>query len=224
MSPTGPSATRVSGTRVSFCPSLPLSDCPNRGPCEGLNGPSLVCERVALKMPTVEKEAAVVELVDRIKRSTIAIATDFSGLGVNQITELRRQLRTAGVEYKVVKNRIAAIAADEAGVLPFKEILEGATGIVFGYGDVASAAKALDDYVKQTRVDLKIRNAIMDGSVLTSAQVTALAALPPRDQLLAMLLGQMLAPITGLARVMNGTIGGLAIVLQRRAEQLEAAA
>jgi large subunit ribosomal protein L10 len=175
-------------------------------------------------MPTVEKEAAVVELVDRIKRSTIAIATDFSGLGVNQITELRRQLRTAGVEYKVVKNRIAAIAADEAGVLPFKEILEGATGIVFGYGDVASAAKALDDYVKQTRVELKIRNAIMDGSVLTSAQVTALAALPPRDQLLAMLLGQMLAPITGLARVMNGTIGGLAIVLQRRAEQLEAAA
>jgi large subunit ribosomal protein L10 len=175
-------------------------------------------------MPTVEKEAAVVELVDRIKRSTIAIATDFSGLGVNQITELRRQLRVAGVEYKVVKNRIAKIAADEAGVPPFKEILEGATGIVFGYDDVAVAAKALDDYVKQTRVELKIRNAIMDGNVLTSAQVTALAALPPRDQLLAMLLGQMLAPITGLARVMNGTIGGLAIVLQRRAEQLEAAA
>jgi large subunit ribosomal protein L10 len=175
-------------------------------------------------MPTVEKEAAVVELADRIKRSTIAIATDFSGLGVNQITELRRQLRVAGVEYKVVKNRIAKIAADEAGVPPFKEILEGATGIVFGYDDVAVAAKALDDYVKQTRVELKIRNAIMDGNVLTSAQVTALAALPPRDQLLAMLLGQMLAPITGLARVMNGTIGGLAIVLQRRAEQLEAAA
>ena len=62
-------------------------------------------------MPTVEKEAAVVELADRIKRSTIAIATDFSGLGVNQITELRRQLRVAGVEYKVVKNRIAKIAA-----------------------------------------------------------------------------------------------------------------
>jgi large subunit ribosomal protein L10 len=175
-------------------------------------------------MPTVEKEAAVVELADRIKRSTIAIATDFSGLGVNQITELRRQLRVAGVEYKVVKNRIAKIAADEAGVPPFKEILEGATGIVFGYDDVAVAAKALDDYVKPTRVELKIRNAIMDGNVLTSAQVTALAALPPRDQLLAMLLGQMLAPITGLARVMNGTIGGLAIVLQRRAEQLEAAA
>ena len=175
-------------------------------------------------MPTEEKQAAVAELADRIKRSTIAIATDFTGLSVNQITELRRQLRAAGVEYKVVKNRIASIAADEAGVPPFKEILEGATGIVFGYDDVAAAAKAVDDYVKQMRVDLKIRNAVMDGDVLTSAQVTALAALPPRDQLIARLLGQMNAPIAGLVRVLNGTISGLAIVLQRRAEQLGAEA
>jgi large subunit ribosomal protein L10 len=175
-------------------------------------------------MPTAQKEAAVVELADRIKRSTIAIATDFSGLGVNQITELRRQLRAAGVEYKVVKNRIASIAADEAGVPPFKEILEGATGIVFGYDDVAAAAKAVDEYVKQTRVELKIRKAIMDGVVLTSAQVIALAALPPRDELIARLLAQMNAPISGLVRVLNGTIGGLAIVLQRRAEQLGAEA
>ena len=175
-------------------------------------------------MPTEEKQAAVVELADRIKRSTIAIATDFTGLSVNQITELRRQLRAAGVEYKVVKNRIASIAADEAGVPPFKEILEGATGIVFGYDDVAAAAKAVDDYVKQMRVNLKIRNAVMDGDVLSSAQVTALAALPPRDQLIARLLGQMNAPIAGLVHVLNGTISGLAIVLQRRAEQLGAEA
>jgi large subunit ribosomal protein L10 len=175
-------------------------------------------------MPTPEKEAAVVELADRIKRSTIAIATDFSGLSVNQITELRRQLRNAGVEYKVVKNRIASIAADAAGVPPFKEILEGATGVVFGYDDVASAAKVVDEYVKQARVDLKIRKAIMDGAVLSSAQVIALAALPPRDQLIANLLAQMNAPITGLVRVLNGTMSGLAIVLQRRAEQLGAEA
>ena len=175
-------------------------------------------------MPTEQKEAAVVELADRIKRSTIAIATDFSGLSVNQITELRRQLRVAGVEYKVVKNRIAKIAADEAGVGPFKDILEGATGVVFGYDDVVAAAKAVDEYVKQTRVDLKIRKGIMDGDVLTPAQISALAALPPRDQLIAKLLGQMNAPISGLVRVLSGTISGLAIVLQRRAEQLGAEA
>ncbi len=159
-----------------------------------------------------------------MSRSTIAIATDFSGLSVNDVTELRKQLRAVGVEYKVVKNRIAAIAAAQSGVEAFKDILEGSTGVVFGYDDVVAAAKALDEYVKQTKVELTIRSGVMGGDVISSAQVLALAALPPRDQLVAMLLGQLNAPITGLVHVLNGTIGGLAVVLQRRAEQLDAAA
>lgn len=173
-------------------------------------------------MPTEEKEAAVADLAERIKRSTIAIATDFSGLTVNQITLLRKQLRDSGVEYRVVKNRIAAIAAEQAGVAPFKDILEGSTGVVFGYDDVVTAAKAVSDYVKEARVDLKIRNGVMNGEPLSEQQVSALAALPPRDQLVAKLLGQMNAPITGLVTVLNGPIRGLAVVLQRRAEQLAA--
>ncbi len=175
-------------------------------------------------MPTEAKEAAVADLVDRMTRSTIAIATDFSGLSVNQTTELRKQLRAQGVEYKVVKNRIAAIAATKSGVEAFKEILEGSTGVVFGYDDVVAAAKAVDEYVKQTRADLKIRKGIMDGAIISPAQVLALAALPPKDELVAKLLGQMNAPISGLVRVLNGTISGLAIVLQRRTEQLAAEA
>ena len=173
-------------------------------------------------MPTEAKEAAVADLVGRITRSTIAIGTDFSGLTANQVTELRKQLREKGVEYRVVKNRIAAIAAEQAGIAPFKDILSGSTGVVFGYDDAATAAKAVDEYVKQTRADLKIRNGVMNGLPLTAAQVSALAALPPKDQLVAKLLGQMNAPITGLVTVLNGTIRGLAIVLQRRAEQLAA--
>jgi large subunit ribosomal protein L10 len=175
-------------------------------------------------MPTEAKEAAVADLADRMSRSSIAIATDFSGLSVNQVTALRKQLRDAGVEYKVVKNRIAAIAAEQSGVPSFKEILEGATGVVFGYDDVVAAAKAVDEYVKQTRAELKIRNGVMNGALITPAQVSALAALPPKEQLVAKLLGQMNAPITGLVHVLNGTISGLAIVLQRRAEQLGAEA
>jgi large subunit ribosomal protein L10 len=159
-----------------------------------------------------------------MSRSTIAIATDFSGLSVNDVTELRKQLRAAGVEYKVVKNRIAAIAATQSGIEAFKEILEGSTGVVFGYDDVVAAAKAVDEYVKQTRVELKIRSGVMDGVVISPAQVLALAALPPKDQLVAKLLGQMNAPISGLLHVLNGTVSGLAVVLQRRAEQLGAAA
>lgn len=175
-------------------------------------------------MPTEAKKAAITDLADRMSRSTIAIATDFSGLSVNDVTELRKRLRENGVEYKVVKNRIAAIAASQSGIESFKEILDGSTGVVFGYNDVAAAAKAVDEYVKQTRVDLKIRNGVMDGIVISPAQVAALAALPPKDELVARLLGQMNAPISGLVHVLNGTISGLAIVLQRRAEQLGAAA
>lgn len=175
-------------------------------------------------MPTEAKEAAVADLVDRMTRSSIAIATDFSGLSVNQVTQLRKQLREFGAEYKVVKNRIALIAAQQSGQDSFKEIVEGSTGIVFGYGDVVAAAKGVDAYVKDTRIELTIRNGIMNGAVISAAQISALAALPPRDELVAKLLGQMNAPISGLVRVLNGTISGLAIVLQRRAEQLDAAA
>jgi large subunit ribosomal protein L10 len=171
-------------------------------------------------MPTEAKKESVKDLADRMSRASIAVATDFNGLSVNQTTALRAQLRQVGVEYKVVKNRLAKIAADESGVVAYREILEGATGVAFGYGDVVAAAKALDEYVKQSRVELKIRKGVMNGAVISPAQVQALAALPPREELLARLLGQMNAPISGLVTVLSGTIRGLAIVLQRRAEQL----
>jgi len=173
-------------------------------------------------MPTDAKRETVADLADRIKRSTIAIATDFSGLGVNQLTALRRHLREAGVEYRVVKNRLAARAATEAGVERFSELLEGVTGLVFGYGEPEAAAKAVDQYVKQTRSSLRIRNGIMGGEVLSAAQVNAIAVLPSRQELLAKLLAQLNAPAAGLVHVLSGPVRGLAIVLQRHAEQLAA--
>lgn len=174
-------------------------------------------------MPTEAKRAAVADLAERLERASIAIATDFSGLSVNQMTELRRRLRGVGVEYKVVKNRIAALAAEQAGLAPFKDILEGSTGVVLGYGDAVAAAKAVDEYVKQTRSELKVRKGVMDGALISERQVSALAALPGRDALVAQLLGQMNAPIAGLVNVLSGPTRALAIVLQRRAEQLGAA-
>lgn len=173
-------------------------------------------------MPTDTKRETVADLADRIKRSTIAIATDFSGLGVNQLTELRRRLREQGVEYRVVKNRLAALAASEAGVERFSELLEGVTGLVFGYGEPEAAAKAVDQFVKQTRSNLRIRNGIIEGEVLDASQINAIAVLPSKPELLAKLLAQLNAPAAGLVRVLNGPIRGLAIVLQRHAEQLAA--
>ena len=175
-------------------------------------------------MPTEAKRESVADLVDRIKRSTIAIATDFSGLSVNQLTELRRRLREQGVEYRVVKNRLAARAAAEAGVEPFSERVEGAAGRVFGVCEPEGAAQGVRPAPKETRSSLRIRNGIMGGEVLTAAQVSTIAALPPRQELLAMLLRQLNAPVAGLANVLAGPIRGLAIVLGRRVEQMTGSA
>jgi large subunit ribosomal protein L10 len=174
-------------------------------------------------MPTDAKRAAIDDLRDRLSRATIAIATDFSGIKVNDLTELRKRLRAEGLEYHVVKNRLAAIAAREAGAEALPEILDRATGLVIGFGDPVAAAKVLDAYVKDTRSAMAVRKGYMDGVVLAEKQVSALAALPPRDELIAKLLGQMNAPISGLVNVLSGPVRGLAIVLQRRAEQLSAA-
>lgn len=173
-------------------------------------------------MPNEAKQKDVAELSEKFSRSTIVIATDFTGLSVNEVTALRKRLREQNVEYRVVKNRLAAIAAQQAGLTEVKEILEGSSGLVVAYGDPVAAAKILDTYVRETRSRMAIRKGVLDGKLLAETQISALAALPPRNELIAKLLGQMNAPITGLVYVLSGPVRGLAMVLQRRAEQLAA--
>ncbi len=171
-------------------------------------------------MPTDKKRQEVAELAERFQRSTIVIGTDFTSLPVNEMTDLRKRLREESVEYRVVKNRLALLAAREAGKEDLRQVFEGTTGLAIGYGDPLVVAKALDEHVKSTRSRLILRAALMDGTLYNTAQISALAALPSKDELLSRLLGQLQAPITQLVTVLNGTIKGLAVVLQRRAEQL----
>lgn len=171
-------------------------------------------------MPTEKKRQEVAELADRFQRSTIVISTDFRGLPVNEMTELRKRLSEQSIEYRVVKNRLAALAAKDAGKESLTEVLENSTGLAIGYEDPLIVAKILDEYVKSTRSRLIVRSALMDGVIYNAAQVGALASLPSKEELLSRLLGQLQAPITQLASVLNGTIQGLAVVLQRRSEQL----
>ena len=170
-------------------------------------------------MPTEKKRQLVQELHEKIARCRVAIATDYRGIGVNALTELRQRLREKGVEYRVVKNNLLAIAADQAERQEFKQLLEGPTGIVFGYGDPVEPAKLLDEYIRVARSPLVVRSAVIEGRLLTGAQVRSLAALPPREELVAQLLGQMQAPITGLVNVLSAPLRGLVTVLQRRTEQ-----
>jgi large subunit ribosomal protein L10 len=171
-------------------------------------------------MPTEAKRQIVADLAGQIRRCTMAIATDYTNLPVNEMTELRRQMRERDVEYRVVKNRLAKLAAIEAGSPGFVELLEGSSGIAFGYGEPLEVAKTLNEFIKATRSRLVIRSALMEGEVVSAAQVIVLANLPSKNELVAKLMGQLQSPIAGLMNVLNGPIRGLSIVLQRRAEQL----
>ena len=171
-------------------------------------------------MPTADKARQVEELAERFSRSTIVITTDYTGLDVGQMTELRRALRERDVEFRVIKNSLALMAADAAGKPEVKEVIDGPTGIAFGYGDATVPARALADYIRATRSPLTIRGAELDGQVLDARQVQQLASLPGKDELVAQLLSRMLSPISGLVYVLNGPIAGLARVLRQHADNL----
>ena len=174
-------------------------------------------------MPTPAKQQTVSELTDVLQRAKVVIATDYSGMSVNQMTELRRVLREQGAEYRVIKNRLALLAAERAGNELVPQLLDGITGMAFGYDDPVSVAKTIDEFVKASRATLKVRNAVIDGRLVDSTQVAALASMPPKDILLGRLLGQLNSPVTRLVYALNGPVQGLAMVLQRRAEQVSTA-
>jgi large subunit ribosomal protein L10 len=165
-------------------------------------------------LPTERKVQRVKEIQDWLERCTVAISADNTGMGVGAMTDLRRALREKGVQFTVIKNSLAWLAADAAGKPLFREIIEGPTGLAFGYGDPAEPAKALSEHLRSTRAPMKIRGAVMGDRALTAQQVEQLANLPSRDELVARLLGQMQGPIAGLAHVLNGPVSGLARVFQ----------
>ena len=183
-------------------------------------------------MPTKKKMDQVEELRDRLERSTIVVATDHTGLSVNLMTDLRRQMRTREVEYRVVKNTLTYLAADAAESPAIREIVQGPTALAFGYGEPQLVAKALEEYIRVNRSLLTIKGAVLEGRTLTAAQVNTLATLPPKEQLVAQLLGQvqlplaqlsgqLRAPLSRLLSSLNGPLAAFTMALQQRAAQLE---
>ena len=172
-------------------------------------------------MPTQAKVEQVDLLADKFERSTIVISTDYTGLPVSEMTELRRALREAGVEYRIIKNTLAHLAADKIGKAAIKDVIEGPTGVALGYGDPTEPAKALSGFIRSSRSSLAIRGGELDGQVLSTDDVNRLANMPPREEMLAMLLMRMNGPIGGLVNVLNGPIAGLARVLQGHLDKLQ---
>ncbi len=174
-------------------------------------------------MPTAKKAATIEELRERIAGSKNLFFTNSSGLTVEEITKLRNELRKDGstATYGVVKNTLFSIAAGETVAKELEAFLAGPTGVVFGGDDPVAPAKALKAFSAIKPVEIKA--AWIDGKIATPADVTALASLPPKQELLAKLVGSLKSPLFGLVRVLSGNQSGLVRVLEAIREQKAAA-
>jgi large subunit ribosomal protein L10 len=175
-------------------------------------------------MPTARKAAIIAELEDKVKRANIAISTGYRGLNVAEMTALRRRMREAGVEVEVVKNTLLRIAAERAGKPELTSIVSGPTAMLFGYGDIAAAARALSEYVRTARNALTVQGACLDGQILRPEQVSELANLPSRETLIGQIAGSLQSPLATLAGLLTGVVREFAGLIDARAKQLESAA
>ncbi|MDQ3615057.1 MAG: 50S ribosomal protein L10 [Actinomycetota bacterium] len=171
-------------------------------------------------MARPDKEAAVTELVESFQESAGAVLTEYRGLTVKQLQDLRRALGE-NANYAVVKNTLTKIAAREAGVEEFDDLLNGPTAIAFINGDVVEAAKGLRDFAK-ANPSLVIKGGILDGNPLGAAEIAKLADLESREVLLAKLAGGMLASLSQAVYLLNAPLSQAARVagaLQAKAER-----
>ena len=173
-------------------------------------------------MSKTERQATVESLTELLKGSPNVFVTDFSGLNVLRMTELRRRLRGAGVEYVVVKNTLAQRAFAANGVHALDEHLAGPTGLVLSGTDAMAGAKVLTAFAREFEKPA-IKVGLVDGRPVTPAQVKRLADLPPREVLLAQLAGYIQAPMAQFAGVMNGLLSQMVGALEALRAQRSAA-
>ena len=172
--------------------------------------------------PRAEKVAVVDEVASKLQAADAVIVTEYRGLKVAQLAGLRRQLRSAGGEYKVYKNTLARLGAEKAGVAGLDDMLLGPSGITFVDGDIAAVAKALRDAAKANPL-LVIKGGVMGGKLLSAKDVEALAELPSRDVLLAMFAGALQAPLVKTAGLLQALPRNFAYGIKALIEQKEAA-
>jgi large subunit ribosomal protein L10 len=172
-------------------------------------------------MKRTQKEQLVADLSDKLKGATVLYYTDFTGLNVKRMTELRRRFRRAGVEYVVIKNTLAARAVTDAGL--DSERLRGPTGVVIGT-DAVAAAKVLTDFAKENDQRPEVKGGMLDGKAIDAKQVKKLASLPSREQMLAELGAGLQAPLAGFVGALSGLMYMFVGALDALKNQRESAA
>jgi len=174
-------------------------------------------------LPTFEREpraakvADVAEIREMLSSSTI-ILTDYQGLGVKSLSSLRNMLRQTGSGYRIVKNTLFNLAAKGTAAEPLAEGLAGPTAMIYTSEDPVAACKALQDFAKAAK-GVSVKRGLVDGSIYGPEQIEALAKIPPRPELYAMVVGGLQAPISGLVGTLDQLIGRLVFTLEAVAEK-----
>jgi len=168
-------------------------------------------------MKRTEKEQLVTELKDKIKSAPALYYTDFTGLNVKRMTELRRRLRRANIEYVVIKNTLALRAVNESGLVADR--LRGPTGLVVA-NDPVAAAKVLQDFAKDNDQKPTVKGGMLEGRSIAVAQVKQLASMPSREQMLAQFGAGLQSPLSAFVGALNGLLymfaGALEALHQQR--------
>jgi large subunit ribosomal protein L10 len=165
-----------------------------------------------------EKSATIQEIAAQIEGSEAIFAVDYRGISVPQAAELRSKLREADASFRIVKNRLTKIAADNAGEQRLAELLQGPTALTFVRGDTAAAAKAITNFNKEHEV-LTYKGGFMGETALDADAFKAISRLPGREVLIGQFAGIVASPITGVVRGLNALIQGLASQLGQIADQ-----
>lgn len=168
-----------------------------------------------------QKESTVAEIKDKIEKASSMVLVEYRGLNVEDVTELRKQYRESGVDYKVYKNTLMTRAFNELGYEEFTKNFHGPNAIAFAYDDIAAAARVSSKFAKEHE-QLVIKSGIVDGKMIDLNEIKALAELPTKEVLLSQVLGGLNAPIQGFVNVLSGTMRSLVIALdQIRAQKAQ---
>ncbi|MCO5223654.1 MAG: 50S ribosomal protein L10 [Thermomicrobiales bacterium] len=170
-------------------------------------------------MPTTAKAKTIDELTEQLTEAQLIVITDYRGLRVADLQELRSNLRKNGGEFRVAKNTLTRIAAERAGINGLDPYLDGPLALGLAHDDIVGFTKALSDFAKSSRI-LTIRGGVLDKNFIDSDQVEAISTMPSKDVLQGKLLGLLQSPMARTVGVLGGPSRSMAYLLQARADQI----
>jgi large subunit ribosomal protein L10 len=170
-------------------------------------------------MPTARKGTQIDELKGQLDRAELTVIADYRGLSVPQLQDLRARLLPLNAEFKIAKNTLTRIAAEQVGIDGLEPTLEGPTAIMFAYGDIVAPAKVLGDFARTSRI-LTVKSGVLGTQVIGIGDVEAIATLPSREELLGKLVNLLASPMARTVGVLSGPSRSLVYLANARTEQL----